>query len=152
LVTWGYVQFQQKWQRRWMAVSLAGVLFALNTDWEVTIFLAIVLSVLLFTSYFAFRWFGRVDARRFGQWWSISVIFSVITVAGYLAYVNHVGALDQLLGQEVKRSKGSDVMLSVVLQSRSYWIDLTFTPLAITVGKIAAPIFLYRFLLLRRPV
>jgi hypothetical protein len=42
------------------------------------------------------------------------------------------------------------VPIHAVLESRKYWIDFSFTPLAILLGKIAAPICLLRLLLTRR--
>ncbi len=152
LTTWGYVRFQQKWRRRWMAVSLAGMLWGINSDWEAGLFVGAVLGTLLVTSFFLPRWFGRVDARRFGQWWAFSFCIVVLTVFAYIAYVKHIGAVDEFLNQEAKREKGNDQALRQVLDGRRYWIDVSFTPLAVVVGKIAAPIFLFRLLLLRRPL
>lgn len=152
LTTWGYVRFQKHWKRGWMAVSLAGVLWSINTDWESAVFLGTVLGTLLVTSFFLPRWFGRVNARRFGQWWALSFCLVVLTVFAYLAYVKHIGAVDEFLSQEARREKGNDQPLRQVLAGRRYWIDVSFTPLAVVAGKIAAPIFLLRMLLLRRPV
>ena len=152
LTAWGYLRFQERWQRRWMAVSLAGVLWSVNTDWEACLFLAAVLGTLLIAGYFMPSWFGRVSARRFGQWWSLSVIISVLTVLTYVVYVNHIGALDDFFGSEVKREGGNAAPLSQVLEGRRYWIDLSFTPVAIVVGKIALPVFVFRLLFLRRPL
>ncbi len=152
VTTWGYLRFQERWQRRWMAVSLAGVIWSVNTDWEACLFLGAVLGTLLIAGYFMPNWFGRVSARRFGQWWSLSVIISVLTVFAYFAYVNHIGSLDDLLGSEIKREGGNQAPLAQVLETRAYWIDLSFTPVAIVVGKIALPIFVFRLLVLRRPL
>ncbi len=151
VATWGYVRFQHRWRRRWMAVSVAGMLWSINCDWEAGIFAGAVLGTLLVTSYFMPRWFGAVDARRFGQWWALSFCVVVLTVLAYLVYVKHIGAVDEFMNQEAKREKGNDQPLSQVLAGRRYWIDVSFTPIAITVGKIAVPIFLFRFLFLRRP-
>jgi Dolichyl-phosphate-mannose-protein mannosyltransferase len=150
VTTWGYLRFQQRWQRRWMAVSLAGVVWSVNCDWESCIFLGAVLGTLLVANLFLPRWFARVDARRFGQWWSLTVIITVLTVFAYVVYVKHVGNVDEFLNQEAKREKGNDASLGAVLAARRYWIDVTFTPVAIAIGKIALPIFLFRLLVLRR--
>jgi hypothetical protein len=152
VTTWGYLRFQERWRLRWMAVSLAGVLWSINCDWESAVFLGTVLGTLLVTSYFMPRWFGRVDARRFGQWWAMSFCIVALTVLAYLAYIKHIGAVDEFLNQEAKREKGNDQPLRQVLDARRYWIDVSFTPVAVVVGKIAAPILLFRLLLLRRPV
>lgn len=152
LATWGYLRFQQRWQRRWMVVSLAGVLWSINCDWEAAVFLAVVLGGLLVAGLFLPRWFGRVDARRFGQWWSVSFSLVVLTVFAYVIYVKHIGSMDSFLNQEAKREKGNNLPLEQVLAVRRYWIDVTFTPLAIAIGKIAVPIFVFRLLVLRRPL
>ena len=65
----------------------------------------------------------------------------MLTVFAYLAYIKHIGAVDDFLDQEAKREKGNDPPLIQVLDGRRYWIDVCFTPIAVTVGKIAAPIF-----------
>jgi hypothetical protein len=150
LTTWGYLRFQDRWQRRWMAVSLAGVLWSVNCDWESCIFLGAALGTLLVTGLFLPRWFAPVNARRFGQWWSLTFIVMVVTVLAYVVYVKHIGNVDEFLNQEAKREKGNEASLGVVLAARRYWIDVTFTPLAIAIGKLALPIFLFRLLVLRR--
>ena len=150
VTTWGYLRFQDRWQRRWMVVSLLGVVWSVNCDWEACIFLGTVLGTLLVTGLFANRWFARVNARRFGQWWSLTVIIAVMTVLAYVVYVKRVGNVDEFLNQEAKREKGNDASIWAVLASRRYWIDVSFTPLAIAIGKIALPIFLFRFFVLRR--
>jgi hypothetical protein len=151
LTTWGYVRFQRRWQRRWMAVSLAGVVWSVNTDWEACLFLGAVLSTLLVTGYLMPNWFGRVSTRRFGQWWSLSAVITATTLLAYAAYVNHIGGLDELLSAETK-SEGAPISLTKLLEGQRYWIDLSFTPIAIAVGKIALPVFLFRLLVLRRPL
>ena len=79
------------------------------------------------------------------------MIATVLTVFAYFAYANHIGLLDDLLGSEIKR-EGNHAPLRQVLEGRRYWIDLSFTPVAIAVGKIALPVFLFRLLVLRRPL
>ena len=152
LTTWGYVRFQQRWRRRWMAVSLAGMLWSINCDWEAGLFAGAVLGTLLVTSYFMPRWFGAVDARRFGQWWALSFCIVVLTVLAYLALreAHRRGRRVPEPGSQAREGQ-RPAPLCQVLAGRRYWIDVSFTPIAIVVGKIAAPIFLFRFLFLRRP-
>ncbi len=151
LATWGYLRFAQRWRRRWMAVSLLGVLVAASADWEANLFFGIVLPVLAAAAFFAPpRWFGRVNAARFAQWATAAGILLVATLAVHLWYFQRIGAIEELLAQEVKRSRGSDLPLSLVLRTRRYWIDVCFTPVVIAVGKIALPIFVLRVLVLRR--
>jgi len=151
LTTWGYIRFAQHWQRRWMLVSLAGVLWTANSDWEGYVFLAIALGALLVTVYLLPpRWFGRVPVRRFGQWWALSACIAVVTLGAYLAYFVHIGALGDLLAAEAKRAEGSDTPVADVLEAREHWIDLMFTPVPLAVGKLALPVFAARLVLLRR--
>jgi hypothetical protein len=151
LATWGYLRFAQGWRRRWMWVSLLGVVVAANTDWEANIFLGIVLVILAGVAFFISpRWFGRVNLPRFGQWAGLSALILVVTVVLYMGYFARIGAIEGLLNQEAKRSRGNELNLLGVLWSRRYWIDVCFTPIAVTVGKVALPIFVLRVILLRR--
>jgi hypothetical protein len=151
LTTWGYVRFAQRWRRRWMFVSLAGVLWSVNVDWVSAIFLGVVLGAFMVAHFvFPSRWFGRAPVRRFGQWWAMAAILSAATVLAYLLYFYAIDATGELLQSEGRRSRGHEMPLASVLQARHAWIDATFTPLAVTIGKVAAPLFVARVLLLRR--
>jgi hypothetical protein len=150
LATWGYLRFAQRWRRRWMLVSLAGVVAAANSDWEADVFVGVVLVALAVGALMLPRWFGRVNLRRFAQWWVLAALLAGGTVVAYLAYFQHIDAIENLLHAEAQRARGDDVPLAVVLGYRRYWIDVTFTPVAVTVGKIALPIFALRVLLWRR--
>ncbi len=144
LTTWGYVRFAEKWERRWLVVSLVGALWTANVDWQGSVFLATALGSLLVTTYLLPHWFGHPPARRFGQWWALSTSITCLTLLAYGAYIVHIDGLDTLLSQKALRERGSDIALLDVLGSRWYWIDSAFTPVAVTVGKIALPVFLYR--------
>jgi len=134
-----------------MFVSLAGVLWSVNVDWEANVFLAVVLAGLLGAAFFVpRRWFGTVDARAVVQWCALAAAIAAVTLGLYALYFHRIRAIEALLASEVKRSRGNDLPLSAVLQVRRYWIDVSFTPLAILVGKIAVPIFFLRWLVLRR--
>lgn len=155
LTTWGYLRFIEGWKRRWMLVSLLGVLCGANVDWNYVIYLGVVLPVLVAAAYFLPpRWFGRFTSRfasrRFAQWVTLAAAIATITVVAWLWYFHKIHALENLLQSDVKRSRGSDIPVDTVLESRSWWIDVTFTSLAILVGKIALPLFLVRFLLGRK--
>lgn len=150
LATWGYLRFAQRWRTRWMVVSLAGIVAAANSDWEANVFIGVVLVALAVGALMLPRWFGRVNLRRFAQWWALAAILSGGTVLAYVAYFQHIGAIDNLVHSEAQRARGGDVPLAVVLNYRRFWIDVTFTPVAVTVGKIALPIFALRVLLWRR--
>jgi 4-amino-4-deoxy-L-arabinose transferase-like glycosyltransferase len=150
LATWGYLHFAERWNRRWMAVSLAGVLAATNSDWESVVFIGVVLVSLAAGGLALPRWFGRVRIRRFAEWWILSAVLSGASLVAYVVYFQHSGALENLLHSETQRARGDQMPLADVLKVRSYWIDVTFTPLVVTIGKIAVPIFVARVLFWRR--
>jgi hypothetical protein len=151
LATWGYLRFAQGWKRRWTWVSLLGVLIAANTDWEANIFFGIVVAILSLVAFFVPpRWFGRYNLPRFGQWAGLVGLILAATLVLYMGYFARISAIEGLLNQEAKRSRGNELPLLAVLGSRRYWIDVCFTPLAVTVGKIALPIFVFRVIFLRR--
>ncbi|HLK41626.1 MAG TPA: glycosyltransferase family 39 protein [Polyangiaceae bacterium] len=153
LTTWGYVRFAHRWRLRWMAVALLGVLWSAHADWEAYVFLAFILGAQLAMVYLLPpQVFGRIDVRRFGQWWALAVTISVVTAVGYVVYFVQIGSIKSLLDGEAMRSHGNAMPIAEVLKARSYWIELAFTPLAILVGKVALPVFFWRVLVLRRPL
>ena len=151
LVTWTSIRFLQAWTVRWMVASVLSYAWFAHTDWEAVVFIALSLGALLvMLLLLPGRWFGPIDTRRFAQWWTLAVCVSLATVLGYLALFNEAGQLVNLFGQGRARSSGSETPLSTVLEARSFWIELTFTPLAIFLGKLALPVFLVRIFVLRR--
>jgi hypothetical protein len=154
LTTWGYLRFAKRWERRWLAVSLLGVLWTANTDWEAYVFLGIVLTALVLalvaSKLFRRRLPSRLDVRRFAVWWVLAVCIASGTLLAYILYFRHIHMLGELLRTDAERSHGHRLPLGEVLRGRRYWIDVCFTPVAILVGKIALPIFLVRVLLVGR--
>ncbi len=151
LMTWGYLRFVQHWEPRWMVVSLLGVAFAANADWETNVFFGVVLGGLGAAALFVpHRVFGRVRERDFMRWWGLCVAIAAATLLAYAVFLARSGAINNLLSEAGKRSRGNDTPIKYVLESRGYWINVTFTPLAVLVGKMALPLLLVRLLLLRQ--
>jgi 4-amino-4-deoxy-L-arabinose transferase-like glycosyltransferase len=151
LTTWGYVRFARERRYRWMAVSLVGALLCANTDWEAEIFLAVAVAGSTAIALFGRRRrLGQLEALALGRWSWLTALIGIGTISAYAYYFQHIGAIGDLTAQLTARTRGNSDRLSDVLKARSYWIDVTFTPLAIAVGKIALPLFLLRILLLRR--
>lgn len=149
---WGYVRLTQTGRRRYLAASLAGTLLALNADWPAFLLTSAMLGFALFRAIFSGpTWFGRVRRfERVAAWWALSVVVAAATLAFYVAMFQKSGKLDDLLSSYGVRSTGNAAPLSQVLASRRYWIELSFTPIAIALGKIAAVISLLRLVVLRR--
>ncbi len=150
LCTWGYVRLSQTWKRRFLAVSLLGAFWAVNSDWPGFVFLAVVLAFMLPRGLFLRRWYAPVDTRRFAQWWTLTASIAVMVLVFYLYEFEHARQLGVFLTQGQIRASGASKPLHEVLESRKYWIDVSFTPLAIFLGKVALPLLVFRLIFLRR--
>jgi 4-amino-4-deoxy-L-arabinose transferase-like glycosyltransferase len=151
LTSWGYVRFSERWQKRWMLVSLVGVAWGCAVDWNYVIFLGGALGLLTLGAVFLpARWYGRVRIRSFVQWALLAAAIATAVVVAFVWYFHQIGALEGLLQSDAKRSRGFDAPIFAVLNARRYWIDVTFTPLVVLLGKIAFPILLVRVFLLRK--
>jgi 4-amino-4-deoxy-L-arabinose transferase-like glycosyltransferase len=150
VTTWGYLRFAQRWKRRWLYVSLLGVICVSNADWQGSVFMGVVLGSLLVTQLLLPRWFGRVPARRFGQWWAFSMAIVSLTIAAYAAYFAHIDAVDRVLSHLAIREQGHELPVRQLLAERSYRTTAALTPVAIAVGKMALPVFFFRVAFLRQ--
>jgi hypothetical protein len=149
VATWGYVRLVRTWQRRWLVVSVLGLLWACQVDWIGLAFACTVLaSVFVGHLLGPTRWFGPVDRRRIVQWLVSAVVVCAGTVTFYLLYFRHIGAVEGLFDSAAGRAS-TRRSWPQLLELRSYWIDLMFTPLAVTLGKIAAPLLVVRLFVVR---
>jgi len=147
LTTWGYVRFARTRAYRWMWVSSIGALLCANTDWEAQIFLGVAVAATSAVAFFGRRRAGTLNTLAIARWSWLTTIIGIGVLGAYGYYFQHIGAIGDLAAQYSARTRGSDDPLSQVLQARKYWIDVTFTPLAILVGKVALPVFLARIVL-----
>ena len=148
---WGLVRLTQTGKRRFLAASLAGALVSLHSDWPAFVLWAVVLGFALVRGFIAPGLFGRLASpRRYMTWWAFAVVGSVATLVLYLWLFQRSHKLDDLFGAYGQRSSGNAIPLAKVLESRRYWIELSFTPIAIALGKVAAVVCVLRLLWLRR--
>lgn len=150
LAIWGYVRLTQTWRRRYLVASAAGFFLALNADWPAFVLAAEMLAFGLWRGIFGGARLPRAAARRYAQWWALTALLSVATLALYVVLFQKSGKLTELLGAYGMRSSGNKQPLAAVLASRRYWIELSFTPIAILLGKVAAALAVLRCLVLRR--
>lgn len=144
LASLAYVRFLQSGRKRFVAVCLAAMLYASNSDFPGLVFSAELLLIVFFRVFVRSR---ALDAERFRRGahlfaWGVSLLG--VLCAGYLAAFAYVGKLDELVIQGHLRSAGNNRAVSEVLASRRYWNLLMFTPLAIFVGKLGAVVSLAR--------
>ena len=150
LAIWGAVRLTQTNQRRYLVASAMGLLMALHTDWPAYVLSGLWLGFWLFRGYLGGRrFFGSVHERRFAEMWITWATLSVLTGVFYLATFQKAGKLGDLLGTYGTRSSGNNLPLAAVLESRRYWIELSFTPIAILLGKIAAIVSVVRLFFMR---
>ncbi|MBW2526553.1 MAG: glycosyltransferase family 39 protein [Deltaproteobacteria bacterium] len=136
---WGFVRYTQTRRRRHLAASLIGFGLALHADWPAYVLVALLLAFGLVRGFLLPRWpFGRTHTKSYATWWALLATVSVVTFVLYVAIFHGAGKLDDLLASYRLRSAGADVPLWKMLAGRRYWLELSFTPIAIAVGVVAA--------------
>ncbi len=160
---WGFVRMTQTGRRRHLAAALTGTLLSLHADWPAYVLAGAMLGFGLLRGFVLPGVFGKVrHERRYAQWWAFGAAGAVLTLLLYVAVFKADGKLDDLFGAYAMRSSGSAPIeraldstsfwreLRRVLDARRYWIELSFSPIAIALGKVAAVVALLRLLVLRR--
>jgi hypothetical protein len=148
---WGFVRMTQTGRRRHLAAALAGTFLAVHADWPGDMLAGTMLGFGLVRGYLWPGAFGPLRyPRRYGQWWSLGAASAVLTGVLYVVVFKDAGKLDELFGVYGTRSSGNAVPLAAVLASRRYWIELSFSPVAIALGKAAAVLVALRLVILRR--
>jgi 4-amino-4-deoxy-L-arabinose transferase-like glycosyltransferase len=150
LFFWGHSRHMTTNKNRYLVASLAGLGCAANGDWAGSLLVA---PTLAWAGLRAFVLPARLTPRLrplpYARWWALSVSLIVVTLAGTIALFYKADHLADWLSAADARGAGSDFKLSLVLQTRAHWIDFSFTPLAVTLGKVAAPVCVLRWILKR---
>jgi 4-amino-4-deoxy-L-arabinose transferase-like glycosyltransferase len=150
LFFWGHSAHHATGKKRHLAASLLGLTVACASDWAGYLMVAPLLAWALLRAFaLPARWTPFFNFRRYARWWALS---TAIAVGTFLLWVVLFMAADKvgdwLASAETRRDDGTP--LELVLQSRKNWIDFSFTPLAVWLGKAALPICLLRLLLFRQ--
>ncbi|HEX6274255.1 MAG TPA: glycosyltransferase family 39 protein [Polyangiaceae bacterium] len=148
--TFVMLRFLQTSRRRFAVLAVLGMGLAASFDWTGFVFDALVLGGLFLRGFVLRRHFGPLDFERFATLWASAVAVVAALALFHVAAFQHLGHLGELLAQGEARASGSNLPLERVLESRRYWLLLAFTPLAIGLGKIAAPILAARVVLFGR--
>jgi 4-amino-4-deoxy-L-arabinose transferase-like glycosyltransferase len=154
LFFWGHSRHTTTGRDRYMMASFVGLAFACAGDWVGYLLVAPTLGWSFLRAFvLPPRMTPRLRLVPYARWWAISVIFIVISLAWWLWLFHHVGQINEWLNAGTTRSGGepSTTMAAIhaTLDARKSWIEFSFTPLAIWIGKIAAPICLLRLLVTR---
>jgi len=148
LGAWGYLRLVQTGRRRFLALALLGLTFAMHADWAAFVFVALVLAAGLLRMLLR-RFTPPLPLRAYAVFWCAAACLAVASGGFYLVAFNQLGQIEQFLRQGQHRATGSALPLSEVLETRRFWIETTFTPLAIWLGKAGAALLVVRTLVVR---
>ncbi len=151
LFFWGHSRHMATSRRRYLAASIAGLCVTCAGDWvgylivTPTVGWALLRSVVL-----PKRASPPVRLGPYVRWWAVSIAVMAVSLAWWIGLFARVGQIAQWLGAGDRRGGGGPSTVAGALRARQAWIDFSFTPPAIAIGKIAAPVCLVRFLVSRR--
>ncbi|HEX7451774.1 MAG TPA: glycosyltransferase family 39 protein, partial [Polyangiaceae bacterium] len=149
LAIWGYARFRQTYAKRFAWLSLGGLTYAVCCDWAALIFAAGMFALIFSSVFLLQRCTMPADRRRIATFWGLGLALCGAAVGAHLYTFSHLGQLDELFKQGNLRSAGANLPLRMVLAARRFWIEVSFTGLAIALGKLAAPVLGLRALLRR---
>ena len=152
LFFWGHSRHVTTGRNRFMIASLVGLAFACSGDWVGYLLVAPTLGWAFLRAFvLPARMTPRLRLVPYARWWALSVIFVVVSLAWWIGLFHHAGQIDEWLNAGQSRGAGADesTTLRATLDARKSWIEFSFTPLAIWIGKVAAPICLLRLLVTR---
>jgi len=149
LFFWGHCRLLATWRTRYLAASVCGVVVAASADWPAYLVLAVVLGWTLLRGFvLPRRWFSPISSSLYARWWVFSTCAALGLLMLWVGLFHHSGHLADWLSSASGRSGGST--LEAALARRRYWIEMSFTPLAIWLGKLALPVALLRLAVRRR--
>ncbi|HEY8087082.1 MAG TPA: glycosyltransferase family 39 protein [Polyangiaceae bacterium] len=150
LFFWGHTRHLSTGKRRYVLASYAGLLVACCGDW------AGYLLVMPAVAWCFLRGFvlperivPRFAFRPYAKWWGVSVGIVAGTLMLWLALFTYAGQIDTWVMSALARGGGTNAKLKTVLEARKDWIDFSFTPLVVKLGKLAAPVALLRLVVRR---
>jgi hypothetical protein len=150
LAMWGFCAYQENGKKRHLLLSLLGAVIAFSGDWIAYLFIGPMLGFGLLRGFLLRRWMPPVTFSRYATWWAWTSTIAVLLLALFIGLIIKANKLEDLVSSAHGRSGASLATLDATLEARQAWIDFSFTPLAITLGKIAAPFALLRLLIRRR--
>jgi hypothetical protein len=151
LFFWGHTRHMVTGKRRHLAASLVGIAFACSGDWAGYMIVGPMLAWALLRAYvLPVRLTPRFARIPYARWWALSVAIAMGSALLWIYLFYDAGQLIDWIGAAQNRGGAEGTKLKAVLEARKNWIDFSFTPLAILLGKVAAPLCLLRLLVTRR--
>ncbi len=150
LFFWGHSRHVTDGRTRHLVASLVGLLFVCSGDWVGYLLVAPTLGWALVRAFILPpRMTPHLRIVPYARWWALSVILVVVSLAWWVGLFHHAGQIDEWLSAAESRGGADSTTLRATLDARKAWIDFSFTPLAIWIGKVAAPVCLLRLLVTR---
>jgi hypothetical protein len=151
LFLWGHSRHMTTRKRRHLVASVLGALICCSGDWIGYVLVAVPLGWGLLRAFvLPVRLTPRFHRLPYAQWWALSASVAVGSLLLWIALFQKADHMQDWLSAGTMRSSGNALPLKLVLEGRKNWIDFSFTPMAIFLGKVAAPLCALRFLILRR--
>jgi hypothetical protein len=151
LFFWGHSRHMATGRGRYLVASLAGLCVVVSGDWIGYVLVAPTMGWAFLRAFILpARLTPRFRSGPYARWWALGVVIMAVSLMWWVGLFARVDQIPQWLGAEDSRGGGGMGTLHDALQSRKPWIDFSFTPLAILIGKIAAPLCLLRLLVVRR--
>jgi 4-amino-4-deoxy-L-arabinose transferase-like glycosyltransferase len=151
LFFWGHSRHMATGRRGFAVASLAGLLVTCSGDWVGYVILAPALAWFFLRGFvFSVRLTPRFRFEPYARWWAFAVALATASAMLWMALFFRADAIQGWVEQATVRGGAETTKLHDVLEARKNWIDFCFTPLAIRLGRVAAPVCLLRLLLFRR--
>jgi hypothetical protein len=145
----GHTYYQRTGKLRYLATGLFGVVVAATGDWPAFVVMGVVLGWGLVRAYLLPAHLGPQPFRNYARSWALTATFAVVMFAVWVGFFYHQNLIGCWLEQATRRT-GAPETLASVLRRRQTWIDLSFTPPAIFIGKLVAPLTIGRLIVHRR--
>lgn len=150
LFFWGHSRHQATRSRGHLVASVVGLAACCSADWYDYVTVAPLLGWALLRAFvLPRRWTPRIDFPSYARWWAWSVAVAVGSFALWIFLFYRADKIGDWLASGDMRG-GDGTPLKAVLAARANWIDFSFTPLAIALGKVALPVALLRLVIVRR--
>jgi hypothetical protein len=143
----GHLKYQETKRTRDLVLSMVGATFAVAGDWVGYLIMAPLLAWGFAKTFVVAR--PRLSST-YARWWAWSVAIAVGSLMLWIGMFRHADKLVDWINAADSRGGGADIPLSKVLEARKHWIDFSFTPLAIAIGKLVVPIAVLRLVVRRR--
>lgn len=145
LCFWGQSRMIATGRKRYLAASLFGLYWATATDWPAWMILAVTLGWGLLRAFVLPRRATPPVGARYAQWWALSASLAVAMLVLWVGLFQHAGKLGDWLQSAQTRGGGGQTTLDAALAARKFWIEISFLPPTIFVGKVAAVVAALRF-------